>query len=168
MNKILSTNNLINTAIIACATFIIGFFGLLIFNEKVKDHPIIGTKLDLPIKDWSKSSKNLVLLLQTTCHYCNESLPFYKELERIAKEKSIRVIAVFPQSIEEGTEHLRKNGINNIEIQWSDFRNLHITGTPTLILVDDKSEVKNYWSGKLSPDQEKKVIESLDEVTKTN
>ncbi|MGI8638607.1 MAG: hypothetical protein ACR2MG_01425 [Pyrinomonadaceae bacterium] len=33
----------------------------------------IGTKLPLPDVDWSKSDKNLVLVLSTSCRYCTES-----------------------------------------------------------------------------------------------
>ncbi|HQX54989.1 MAG TPA: hypothetical protein PLP07_03605, partial [Pyrinomonadaceae bacterium] len=37
-----------------------------------------GAKLPMTNVDWSGSDRNLLMVLSTACHFCSESMPFYK------------------------------------------------------------------------------------------
>jgi len=52
------------------------FFSTRVTEPPMRLQPATGTKLDLPGEDWSKQPKTLILALQTTCHFCNESASF--------------------------------------------------------------------------------------------
>jgi thioredoxin-related protein len=101
----------------------------------------------------------LILALSTTCHFCTESGPFY---QRIAEERAgARLIALLPQSIEESRQYLNKLGIEVSEVRQSPTGALGVTGTPTLILVNNEGAVVNFWVGRLPAEKEAEVLSNL-------
>lgn len=123
--------------------------------------PTIGSTVNLSDFDWTRHSKTLVLALQTQCHFCNESVPFYKRLIERANGQNVKLIAVFPSNKEESVAHLRELGIPDLEVRQASLDSLRVGGTPTLILTNDKGQITNYWVGKLSPNKETEVLTHL-------
>jgi thioredoxin-related protein len=123
--------------------------------------PKVGDKVALANFDWSKSKKNLLLLLQKECHYCSDSVGFYKVLIQHIKAKDVNIVAVLPQNKEESEKYLRDLGITGIEVRQSQLKSLLVAGTPTVILANDKGEITNVWIGKLSPEKENEVLGTL-------
>ena len=118
-----------------------------------------GTKVDLAGVDWSKSRQTLVLVLSDTCHYCTESAGFYQRLaEQKARQDGSRLIAVLPQDVSRGQAYMSKLGVNVDQVQQSSLSALGLSGTPTLLLVDNQGVVKESWLGKLPPNQETEVL----------
>lgn len=121
-----------------------------------------GAKLPLADVDWGRSSKTLVMVLSTSCHFCTESAPFY---QRLAREKSgredVRLLAVLPQSIEESQRYLGQNGVAVSEVKQASPAAIGVRGTPTLIIVDSSGAVVDSWVGKLPPDKETEVVNRL-------
>jgi len=66
-----------------------------------------------------------------------------------------------PQSVEESKAHLNQLGIRGIEVRSSPLEDVSVSGTPTLILLNNKGEVTDFWVGKLTPDKEIEVINKL-------
>ncbi|HLM60133.1 MAG TPA: hypothetical protein VK308_04970 [Pyrinomonadaceae bacterium] len=130
-------------------------------NQPLRMQPVIGAKMNVLDVDWSQQPKTLVLALQTGCHFCNESAPFYKRITQTVQNKNVKLVAVFPTSKEESAAHLSELGLQQIEVKQSSLGNLQISGTPTLILINDKGEITNYWVGKLTPDREIEVLNQL-------
>ena len=121
-----------------------------------------GTNIQLANYNWSESDKTLVMVLSTGCHFCTESGPFYKRLmEARADKKKVRVVAVFPQTPEEGREYLEKLGVVADEIRTATPMSLGVRGTPTLILTDSKGAAVNTWIGKLPTTKEDEVLKVL-------
>ena len=121
----------------------------------------VGSTLNLPGEDWSKQSKTLVLALQTTCHFCSESAPFYKRIIDETQGRNVSLVAVLPTAVEESKAHLNQLGIRGIEVRSSPLEDVSVSGTPTLILLNNKGEVTDFWVGKLTPDKEIEVINKL-------
>lgn len=121
----------------------------------------VNKQITLPDVSWSEQPKTLILALQTSCHFCNESAPFYKHLIERIKGKNIKLVAVFPTDIEESRAHLNKLGLTNIDVKQASLDSIQVRGTPTLILVNDKGEITNFWVGKLDPDKETEVFNKL-------
>ena len=134
------------------------FFSLPDQSQAIKT---ADKQITLPDINWSEQSKTLILALQTSCHFCNESAPFYKRLIEDVKGKNIKLVAVLPTDVEESKKHLDKLGLTAIDVKQSSLDSIQVNGTPTLILVDDKGEVTNYWVGKLPPNKESEVISKL-------
>ena len=121
-----------------------------------------GANVQLANYNWSDSDKTLVMVLSTGCHFCTESGPFYKRLiEARADKKKVRVVAVFPQTPEEGKEYLEKLGVVADEIRTATPMSLGVRGTPTLILTDSKGTAVNTWIGKLPTTKEDEVLKII-------
>jgi thioredoxin-related protein len=121
----------------------------------------IGNKVSLPDVDWSKSNKNVLLVLQRGCRFCTESAEFYKNLIQQTQGKNVNIIAVLPQNKVEAEEYLKSLGISGIEIRQSQLDLFQVSGTPTIIIANDKGEISNFWEGQLLPAQEIEVINQL-------
>jgi len=154
-----------NILIIVVAVFFVVVLAQKYFfysaNKQVQIQPTVGMKVNLPDIDWSKQPKTLILALRADCRFCNESTPFYQRLLAEAKPANVKLIAVFPTTVEESTAYLNELGLQGFEVRRSPLNNLQVGGTPTLILTDDKGEVTNYWVGKLPSDKEDEVINKL-------
>ena len=129
------------------------FFSAAVVNQQARVNPAIGSKLNVPDLNFSGQPKTLVLVLQTGCRFCNESAPFYKHIIESTRNKNIKLVAVFPTSIEESRAHLNDLGLTNLEVKRSPLENIQVSGTPTLILTNEKGEILNFWLGKLSPEK---------------
>ncbi len=156
-----------NLLIIIAAALLIGvvvqryFFSGTTANQQARAQPSVGSKLNVADVNFSSQPKTLILALQTGCHFCNESAPFYKRLIENTQNKNVKLVAVFPTSIEESKAHLNELGLINLEVKRSPLDNIQVSGTPTLILTNEKGEITDYWVGKLTPDKETEVINKL-------
>ncbi|HEX8265984.1 MAG TPA: hypothetical protein VF596_11300 [Pyrinomonadaceae bacterium] len=154
-----------NIAIIAVAVLfsavIIQKYLLPSSSQPERVQPVIGKQMNLSDVNWTSQPRTLVLALSTTCHFCNESAPFYKRLIESVKGKNVKLVAVFPTETEAGRAHLKELGLADLEVKQSPLANMQVSGTPTLILTNDKGEVTDYWLGKLPPEKETQVINKL-------
>lgn len=136
-------------------------------NPKLSDEqtkmndPIVGAKINLPDWDWSRHPQTLILTLQKDCHSSNESSLFYKRVIETVAEKNVKLVAVFPTEKEESIIHLYNLGLTGMEVRQSPLSSLRVAGTPTLILIDDKGRITDFWSGRLSAEKETEVINKL-------
>jgi thioredoxin-related protein len=111
------------------------------------------------------SDRALVVVVSPTCHFCDDSMPFYKKLidERNQKGSAVKVIAAVPneQAKAEESQKFATAGANPDGMVHVDFSAIKVPGTPTLLLVDNNGKVLDVWVGKLEADREKEVIEVL-------
>jgi thioredoxin-related protein len=122
----------------------------------------VGAKISQLDLDWSKSNKNLLLILSTSCHFCTESAPFYKRLvqERTQRD-GFRLAAVLPQPVTDGRTYLNGLGVDIDEVKQMSPGAIRIRGTPTLLLLDNAGVVTEEWIGKLPPEKENEVLSRL-------
>jgi thioredoxin-related protein len=123
--------------------------------------PQVGAKVFIPGTDFSSKDKNLILALKKGCKYCTESAGFYQKLVTAANEKNVRLMAVFPHSVEEGQTYLKELNVPVTENKEADFTALNVGGTPTIILANRSGDVVRAWMGKLNPEQETEVLNSI-------
>lgn len=110
--------------------------------------------------DWKRNRHTLVLAISTICHYCQDSVPFYRTLG--AKATNVKLVAVLPQPVSEGQKYLAENGVRIDEIRQIRLNDLGVLATPTLLLVDDAGLVTQVWVGRLQPEQETEVLAALE------
>lgn len=123
-----------------------------------------GKKINLPEVDWQKNGQTLLLALSTTCHYCSESAAFYQQISK-ERNSNTRIIAVLPQPVDESKDYLNKHGVPVDDIKQIGLDSIGVSGTPTLIRVDNDGIVRNTWIGKLPKAEEAKVLSQLRQVT---
>ena len=123
-----------------------------------------GKTVSLPEVGWEDTEQTLLLVLDTKCPYCNMSASFYQQIVReTAEERQIRLIAVLPQSVDEGKQFLSDLNVQINEVRQAGLNELGVKGTPTLILVNRKGKVMRSWAGKLPAQEEKEVLIQLKE-----
>jgi len=122
----------------------------------------VGASLkdSLPGVDWGKNGRTLVLAISTRCHFCTDSAPFFKRIDK-ERPKDLKLVAVLPQPIEESRKYLDGEGVLVDEVRQAPPESIGVVGTPTLLLVDARGKVSDVWRGKLQPDDEEKVIAAL-------
>src|SRR6185295_17873876 len=104
------------------------------------------------------SQRTLVMAIAPGCHFCDESLPFYKTLiaQRDEKGSQVKFIAAVPgeDQKEPETTKFAGAGVTADQMVSVDFASIKVPGTPTLMLVDKQGKVLNVWIGKLDADGE--------------
>lgn len=113
--------------------------------------------------DYRSSEETLLIALNTNCSYCRESLPLYRKLSATQPQgnKSLRIIALFPNRAEEVARYVKENQLVVDTIANVDFASLPVSGTPTMILVNNRGEVKDFWVGKLAATEADEFVRSL-------
>ena len=113
--------------------------------------------------DYRSSEQTLLIALNTNCSYCRESLPLYRKLLDTERQgsKSLHIVALFPNSPGEVAKYLKENQLVIDTVAGVDFGSLRISGTPTMILVNNSGEVKDFWTGKLEDSEAVEFVRSL-------
>ncbi len=122
----------------------------------------VGTnvKSRLPGVDWNKNGRTLVLAISTRCHFCTESVPFFRRLQKEAG-RSVRILAVLPQPVAEAEEYLKGQDVHVDQVRQADLGAIGIHGTPTMLLVNSGGAVTKVWTGKLQPKEQDQVLSVL-------
>jgi thioredoxin-related protein len=111
------------------------------------------------------ADRALVLAVSPTCHFCNESMPFYKQLmdQRNQKGSGVKVIAAVSQAGAKTDEenNFKSHGVQPDSVVAVDFQKIKVPGTPTLLLVDNQGKVLDVWVGKLDDSREREVLARL-------
>jgi len=130
---------------------------------------LVGKQINIPVADWGKTSASVVLALSTNCHYCTESMPFYKQLSEMRQgpETSFQIFAFFPQDPESAEANLKEHGVTTDLIMSGpkSFSEIGVRGTPALLLVNSKGIIQYAWLGKLSEKEQAEVISKLKSVS---
>ena len=119
-------------------------------------------KRSLPGVDWARNGRTLILAISTRCHFCTDSAPFFRRIEK-ERGGGVKLLAVLPQPVEEARKYLDGEGVHTDDVRQASRQSIGVTGTPTLLLVDARGTVSEVWRGKLQPNDEEKVIAVLQE-----
>lgn len=107
----------------------------------------------------------LVVALAPNCHFCTESMPFYKRLleQRDQKASKTRVIAAVAREEAKAEEQqkLDSAGVKPDDLVVLDFQGLKVPGTPTILHVDNEGKVLGVWVGKQDSSGEEEILEAL-------
>ena len=123
-----------------------------------------GTSLSpLPGYNWSHQQGTLILAIRKGCHFCENSLPFYKRLSTLHEDKNLQVhvMVVMPDDKTSAESLLRSAGVSVDGVFDMPLSSLHVSATPTILLVNAKGRVDKAWVGQLSQEGEGDVISHL-------
>jgi hypothetical protein len=120
---------------------------------------LVGREVKLPGADWQAAPLSVVLQISSTCHFCNESMPFYRQLmaARQAQAAKVPVIVASADAVAVIRKHLEDEQVSVDKVLHSRMEAFG-TGTPTVYIVDSKGVVKRAFVGKLDSSGEKELL----------
>ncbi len=160
--KVLET--VTNIAVIILFFILMGGFLYRTYKNNQPQSPGIGERLpELAGYNWQSNPHSLLLVLRKGCHFCEESMPFYRTLYDLEKNNRLgaKMVAVFPDRTKEVDDFLHAQNFSILGISQINVSSLKVSGTPTLILVDQNGRVEKTWVGKLDSAGEGSVIAVL-------
>jgi hypothetical protein len=106
----------------------------------------------------------LLLAVRKGCHFCEDSMPFYRRLVALRDQHQIdtQLVAVFPDSEVEARSVLKDARLDSVGLASGvPLLSINVTGTPTLVLVDKRGVVSRTWAGELTQEGEGEVLRAL-------
>jgi hypothetical protein len=121
-----------------------------------------GETIAVPGVDFAKADRTLLLVIRSTCKYCTESMPFYKDLAGDRRPAgNVRIVALSPDEIPISHAYLGTYSVKLDEVVKVPLTALKVRGTPTAILVDKVGTVLNLWPGMLDAARQQEVLVAL-------
>lgn len=170
--SIITSDKLANIAVI-CVALMLGAVVVKIYLLGGSKSPavartkadLVGKQINLPRPLMGRTSTSVVLALSTDCHFCTESMPFYKQLTEMKQGPgtSFQILTFFPQDPAAANAYLREHGVNPDLIMSGPkpFSDLGVAGTPAILLINEKGVVQEAWLGKLNEKEQAEVISKL-------
>lgn len=113
---------------------------------------------------WGSHPETLVLALRGDCHYCIDSMPFYRRLSDLEKNKSLHahLLVVMPNDQKSGVAALQSGGLTIESVFDQPLDSISVSSTPTLLLLDSNGRVADAWGGQLTSRGEDDVIATVE------
>ena len=121
-----------------------------------------GGLLPLPAGALPSPGANMVLFFSTACHFCTDSMGFYKQL---AANQKIPLVALY--SVEKDTQsgaeaYLDHHGLKPYAIAGVSAVRFHdIPQTPFLVLLGNDGFVQAAWSGQQDEKGEAEILKRM-------
>lgn len=109
--------------------------------------------------NFSDSSATVVIWVRSGCHYCTESMDFYKRVT--SRPRRARVIVMGQESSELLQKYVESHGVRADAYVSVQPRTVKLSGTPSLLLIGSDARVRKIWNGKLRTPAEEEAVLSL-------
>ncbi len=112
--------------------------------------PQLGQTLpvSLPVTNSGKTN-TLLIAVREGCHFCEESMGFYKELADNAARANAQILFVLSEPVSRSSGYLAGYNIQHPQVLQADLTRLDVGGTPTLILLNQQNRITRFWVGAL-------------------
>lgn len=109
---------------------------------------------------WQASQSNLVLLLSSQCHFCQESVPLYQKLATLRRGYSNRfsLVAVGVEPPDVLREYLQRNKVDVDRVMQVRSGFAGITFTPAVFIVNSHGVIQKAFLGKLDNGSEVQLL----------
>jgi thioredoxin-related protein len=149
--------------IVAVAVFLV-----LVYRGNFSGHPsvasptqdLVGRSVVLSGVRFPKNQNSLLIAVSTSCHFCQDSLPLYKQITARSKGQ-LNVVAVLPQSQPEATKFLRDAGVEADQVVSASLESIGVRGTPTVMLLDGNGKIQKAWVGRLDEKRKKELLQDV-------
>ena len=111
--------------------------------------------------DFGATPWTVILLANSTCPFCTESMPFYSTLAHLRSSSGsslVRLVAVSAEDETTTTDYFASNGVPIASPVSSTQSVVTQALTPTLIVVDAQRNIKGSFVGRLSQRGEAEVL----------
>lgn len=156
-----SLDKIANIAIIIAVAVFLVVVGRNQFQRHYADgysENLIGKAIKLPDLRFPMPRRSIILALSTNCHFCQDSLPFYRTLATQTKGK-VDLIAVFPQTDSGGRDYLEHATVSAAKVVSTDLSAIGVRGTPTVFLVGRDGKIQGVWNGFLTREAQEEIVQ---------
>ena len=115
---------------------------------------------------FSATQYTVILFVSTTCEYCASSMPFYRNLVRMASQDATKLNVAILGFEPDGAirNYLRQHDLDLAHVHSIQGSRTRLQLTPTLILADRDGVVAMAIVGQLLPEQERAVLSHIDSL----
>jgi thioredoxin-related protein len=122
----------------------------------------VGEKLNLATLTGTRPQANqhtLLMILSSTCHYCEKSLPLYQDISKFDSRKrgALKLAILGPEPQELLNNYVRTKVLSVDSVGQIEMSKIKVRGTPTLLLVGPDEKITNIWTGYLGEATEKQL-----------
>ena len=120
---------------------------------------LVGREVKLPGANWQSAPVSVLLQISSTCHYCNESMPFYRQLmaARQSSAAKVPVIVASADAVAVMQQHLVEQQLSVDKVLHSRLAGFG-TVTPTVYIVDSKGMVQRVFVGELDSSGQRELL----------
>lgn len=118
----------------------------------------------IPPAVWQASPVHVVLLLNSTCRFCDESMPLYQKFAALRREYGVRfsLVAVGAEPPDVLREYLRQNKINVDSVLQVRSGFATVRFTPAVFIVNSQGIIQKAFLGKLNEGSEKQLLQLVE------
>jgi rhodanese-related sulfurtransferase len=162
-NVEIAVNVIIAVAVVVVAGITVKryFFESPAASKRQSQHIVVGARMNVPGVNWEENKKTLAFFLKKDCTYCESSAPFYRLLIEEASKRGVKLLAVLPNSVEEGRDYVKSLGLPIQDIYSGALESFKIQGTPTVTLLDNTGTVISVLVGGVTAAREQEMREEL-------
>lgn len=137
---------------------------MVISHERGRTPPVyqIGEQIE-PIEGLDFKSfegPTLVLYLASTCRFCTQNMPFYRQLASVRGRTRLAVVGLEPREV---LLDYAKNGGLQVDLVLSVRAGLlKLPATPMLVLVAPDGRIRALWRGLLSTSEQGEVLSMVE------
>ena len=120
---------------------------------------VVGREVKLPGADWQSAPVSVLLQISSTCHFCNDSMPFYRKMmaARQASGAKIPVIVASADAVPVMQQHLADRQVSVDKVLHSRLDGIGAV-TPTVYIVDSKGMIRRVFTGELDSSGQRELL----------
>ena len=107
----------------------------------------------IPGFDYNQHDKSILFFLDSECSHCIKSIPVYHALFETAQKrapKTLALLGLFEKDL--GLRNFTSLGFDIPAKVNVSFAKYSIAATPTVVVVDRRGNIHNFWVGELTAD----------------
>jgi hypothetical protein len=111
---------------------------------------------------WEDHNRTLLFALRYGCIHCERNMELYREIQTKLRKSSseVQLLSIFPDDTFVAQHDIDIHGLHGMPILANvNFDKLHLSGTPTLLLVDNHGAILHSWVGELSKEQQASLMQ---------
>ena len=125
----------------------------------VADGIQVDDRLDAIIPlGYRASGKSFLVVVNSKCTFCTDSMPFYSRLAAAANSCGSQVTFVSTEAPDVARGYVQGHGLNDPRVLTVSREQLKQPRYPTILLVDQSATVLQRWLGRLAPEREAQVM----------
>lgn len=113
---------------------------------------------------YSDARYTALVFIRSTCHFCAESMPFYRDLVTRARRPQIQVVFTSDEPVPIVRQYLELHGVPPERIATVSFLDYGVAATPTIIVVDSSGYGTTRWIGRLDAAREAALLATVSDT----